>query len=295
MEDYERCLIGTLYVSKFYKSWLIFYKLGLCNTDVRNKIKYEYFCPWNSGDGENWNYLSMYGNCQAGEFSSIEERERELFSMFEYWKKTTLFADEFEVFNTPSMGLGVRVIEQDSQSAVFFRPLALHALHGFLEVIPESLFDELRTLGHQSLYKTYDRSSRKWVFSILFGPLSLVNSEANNSIGFSGLDTELRTLIWRVTYSLGILTGGSMDSVHVVDNLRCEYFDEDLQDVLTSELKPKRLKYGAVVPVKIDRGDRLARRRSYFLRIVMRHKKPEDEVNIVYSPGQEIFIDYDVI
>ena len=68
-----------------------------------------------------------------------------------------------------------------------------------------------------------------------------------------------------------------------------------LQDVLTSELKPKRLKYGAVVPVKIDGGDRLARRRSYFLRIVMRHKKPEDEVNNVYSPGQEIFIDYDII
>ena len=76
MEDYERCLIGTLYVSKFYKSWLIFYKLGLCNTtDVRNKLKCEYFCPWNSADGENWNYLSMYDNCQAGVFSSIEESE----------------------------------------------------------------------------------------------------------------------------------------------------------------------------------------------------------------------------
>ena len=56
-----------------------------------------------------------------------------------------------------------------------------------------------------------------------------------------------------------------MDSVHVVDKLRCEYFDEDLEDVITSELKPKRLKYGAVVPVRIDGGDRLARRRSYFL------------------------------
>ena len=62
------------------------------------------------GIRENWNYLSMYGNCQAGECSSIEESERELFSMFEYWKKATLFADEFEVFNTTSMGLGVRVI-----------------------------------------------------------------------------------------------------------------------------------------------------------------------------------------
>ena len=85
MEDFERCLLGTLHVSQFYKSWLIFYRLvGLCNIDVRNKIMYEYFYPWKSADGENWNYLSMYANCQAGEFSSIEERERELFSMFEY-------------------------------------------------------------------------------------------------------------------------------------------------------------------------------------------------------------------
>ena len=79
MEDFERRLIGTMYVSKFYKSWLIFYRLGLCNTDVRNKLKYEYFCPWNSADGENWNYLSMYGNCQAGEFCTIEEGARESF------------------------------------------------------------------------------------------------------------------------------------------------------------------------------------------------------------------------
>ena len=237
----------------------------------------------------------MYSNCQAGEFISIEERERELFSMFEYWKSSTLFADEFEVFNTPSMGLGVRIIEQDSQSVVFFRPLSLHALHGFLEVIPESLFEELNSLGHKSLYKTYDRTSRKWVFSILFGPLSLVNSKSNNSIGFSGQDSQLRTLIWRLTYSFGVLTSGSNDSNHVVDKFRCEYFDEDLEDVITSELKPKRLKYGAVVPVRIDGGDRLARRRSYFLRIVMRHKKPEEEVNIVYYPGQEIFIDYDIV
>ncbi len=153
-------------------------------------------------------------------------------------------------------------------------------MHGFLDVIPESLFVELRSIGHKSLYKTYDRTSRKLVFSILFGPLSLVNSKSDNSIGFSGLDSQLRTLMWRVTYSFGLLTGGSMDSVHVVDKLRCEYFDEDLEDVITSELKPKRMKYGDVVPVRID-----ARRRSYFFRIVMRHKKPE----------QEIFIDYDIV
>ena len=100
-------------------------------------------------------------------FGSVEEEQRELFGMFEFWKKATLLAEKIEVFNTSSMGLGVRVLEQASQSKVFFRPLSLHALHGFLEVIPRSLFEEMRSFGHSSLYKFYYRTTRKWVFSIL--------------------------------------------------------------------------------------------------------------------------------
>ena len=45
MEDFERCLLGTLHVSQFYKSWLIFYRLGLCNIDVRNKLNVDLLDP----------------------------------------------------------------------------------------------------------------------------------------------------------------------------------------------------------------------------------------------------------
>ena len=65
------------------------------------------------------------------------------------------------------MGLGVRVTRSGGAS-LLFRPLSLHSLHGFLEVIPESLFGVLRNCGHNSLYKFYDRSTRKWVFAIFF-------------------------------------------------------------------------------------------------------------------------------
>ena len=57
------------------------------------------------------------------------------------------------------MGLGVRVTGSGG-ALLFFRPLSFHALHGVLEVIPESLFDILRNRGHNSLYKFYDRSTR---------------------------------------------------------------------------------------------------------------------------------------
>ena len=56
--------------------------------------------------------------------------------MFEYWKKTVLCAEEIEVFNTATMGMGVRVLEQLYKSSIYFRLLSLHALHGFLYLIP---------------------------------------------------------------------------------------------------------------------------------------------------------------
>ena len=233
MENYERCLIRTVFVSKFYNSWLIFYRLGICNPDVRNKIMHESICPGILEDGEqNWNYLRTFDNCQAGEFGSVEEGQR----VFELWKKATLLAEEFEVFNTPSIGLGVRVLEQASQSKVFFRPLSLHALHGFLEVIPESLFEELRSFGHSSLYKFYDGTTRKWVFSILFGPLSIVNSKSGNSIGFCGIDTQLRTMVWRLTYSYGFMLNGDNSSAFLVDSFQCGEY-QDLQPHLQPHLQ----------------------------------------------------------
>jgi hypothetical protein len=45
--DYELALIQTYSVSKFYKSWIIFYRLGLLVVDdVRNKMKVENCSPW---------------------------------------------------------------------------------------------------------------------------------------------------------------------------------------------------------------------------------------------------------
>ena len=39
-KDYENGLLNTFSVSKFYKSWLIFYRCGLVDVEVRGKIKF---------------------------------------------------------------------------------------------------------------------------------------------------------------------------------------------------------------------------------------------------------------
>ena len=113
MLDYELCLIRTFSVTKFFKSWLIFYRYGLCDEFVRDKLKNnEGDCPWKSDTSGKWNYLRNHEIEQDGEFSGIVEGENELFCMFEFWRRKTLWADEFEVFNISDMGLGVRVLEQ---------------------------------------------------------------------------------------------------------------------------------------------------------------------------------------
>jgi hypothetical protein len=295
-KDYETALLNTYSVSKFYKSWIIFYRCGLVDVDVRRKIKFEGYMPWNNVDSGNWNYFPSVVN-QIGENRNLEEGKRELNGMFMYWKRSTLLAEEFEVYDTSCMGLGVRVTRSssDSEPFVFFRVLSLHALHGFLEIIPQSLFEELRIRGHNSLYKFYHRSSRKWIFAILFGPLSLVNSQVTNSIGFCSKDTQLRTLVWELTFSWGLLFCDKSGQVSEVESFQCRYYDSDEDDSITEDCIPSRLKYGTVIRLDSTEGNSIARKRSYVMRVVMRHRNPEDEVNIRYSNFEEVFIDYDFV
>jgi len=55
------------------------------------------------------------------------------------------------------------------------------------------------------------------------------------------------------------------------------------------------MKYGAVTRLSVSDGNSLIRKRSYFLRVVMRYDMPEQEVNLAYSHEEEIFIDYDFL
>jgi hypothetical protein len=79
-----------------------------------------------------------------------------------------------------------------------------------------------------------------------------------------------------------------------VDTFQCRYYDSDEDDVITKDVIPPRLmKYGAVTRVNSNDGNSICRKRYYFLRVVMRHEKIEEELNIGYSNNEEVFIDYD--
>jgi len=50
--DYELSLLHTSSVSKFYKSWLIFYRFGLVDAEVRGRIQFEGYMPWSNVNPE---------------------------------------------------------------------------------------------------------------------------------------------------------------------------------------------------------------------------------------------------
>ena len=80
-KDYEYGLLNTFSVSKFYKSWLIFYRCGLVDVEVRGKIKFEGYMPWNNVDPGNWNYYPWFIN-QIGDNNNNQS--------FLYQEKTNL-------------------------------------------------------------------------------------------------------------------------------------------------------------------------------------------------------------
>jgi len=109
------------------------------------------------------------------------------------------------------------------------------------------------------------------------------------------MDTELRTLVWELTFSWGLLFCDKSGLVSEVESFQCRYYDSDAEDVMTEEIVPPRLKYGTVMRVDSADGNSIVRKRSYVYRVVMRHKKPEEEVNIAYFNDEEVLIDYDFL
>ena len=83
LTDYELSLLHTCSVNKFYKSWLIFYRFGLVDAEVTDKIKFDGYIPWSNVNPGNWNCMPWLLN-QVGENGNFEEEKRELHGMFQY-------------------------------------------------------------------------------------------------------------------------------------------------------------------------------------------------------------------
>ena len=116
-------------------------------------------------------------------------RLKEYFSLIAFHVDSLIESEYFEVVNYPTMGLGLMAIKNSTVDEL------AEQIPGYLEYISEALFETLQILGHNSLYQYRDINNITHR-CILYGPLSLVNSKANITIGFLQCDPENHTEIY---------------------------------------------------------------------------------------------------
>jgi hypothetical protein len=83
----------------------------------------------------------------------------------------------------PGMGLGIR-----NTNRITVNDFG-DEINGYLEFIDMDLFHALHQLGYNSLF-TYVDSRREKLYCILYGPLSLCNSDPNRDVGFTWINRD---------------------------------------------------------------------------------------------------------
>ena len=89
----------------------------------------------------------------------------------------------FSVVKYPLMGLGIQ-----NKNRIEVNDFG-DEINGYLEFIDMDLFDALHQLGYNFLF-TYVDNKRQKLYCILYGPLSLCNSDQNRDVGFTWLNRD---------------------------------------------------------------------------------------------------------
>ena len=204
-------------------SWIVFQYFCLNVEGIRFLVQAHDYEPF---EGRAFRFRVPYNQLGLGEIP--EAFGRLLWkNLFPMWASCTLHHPYFEVFRTPSMGLGLRSLVDTT-----FLNMASE-VHGFLDFITDAeeaqtlVFHQLALANHPSLYwgLTEEHGIQN---AILFGPLSLCNS--NEWIG-GNLNPQIIQFVnfhpngieshWRLTYSWGIER--ALDFVGTDDQMEIQF------------------------------------------------------------------------
>ena len=218
MNAVEIRLFQDLRRSNALKAWLVLYRFGLQDPLLRTLLKTG--CqPWEEdivnansilfaprSGIDFWKYQEDFCHPPARQLTSYEAGY-EMKSYFKYFVTCTLNGDSFEVFDTDGMGLGIRATQLVSFGAISLE------LCGFMEIISYHLYSWLKENRYPSLYHWYDQLNNEFVYGILYGPLSLVNTGPNVDFGFMHWNISGTHSCWRFTYKFGQITEDLGDGV----------------------------------------------------------------------------------
>ena len=201
-------MLGSPLITNFLKTWIIFKCYALDNYLMRTQILCG-FRPWRNPDFEEFSFQyhvlpDWLVPAPAGGKFSVDAQEEEWKCFFDRWNKETLFNSNFEVFNTTAMGLGIMAKKDVTLDDMADR------VDGFLEFVSEEFFAELTIHRYKSLYRYVDGNG---IINccILFGPLSLVNSNVTIPVGFYNTDDAGVELGWQVHFTSHLIEETEVD------------------------------------------------------------------------------------
>ena len=176
---------------------------------------------------------------------------------------------------------------------------------GFLEYIPRTHFKHLQRLQYKSLYSfEYEdpvddgRGTRRTYYFILFGPLSLCNSNDEISVSFFNFDDrDGSLLLWRSSlYMAAEKTDNdpetctafqSTDRLKISDTtLGSDGESYNIYDI-TSMSDLKRV-------FKIVRPDLNREKVEFYVKVVLHHRSKSVFTGHVYDTDEEVFVKYNL-
>ena len=194
----DRLLFEDRTISTFFKSWIVFYTIGLQNENYRQYLlNINGLKPWDRSYSLYDPVWKFYPDCCIDHGGlSIAEASSQWQCFIDKWATVTLYTHPFEIILTDNMGLGLR-----TTARLHFSILS-EMIDGFLEFISEPLFRLLTRMQYRSLYTYLDSDGNRF-YCILFGPLSLANSYAHTPVGFSNTQDDGLELRWKSVFVFG--------------------------------------------------------------------------------------------
>lgn len=176
---------------------------------------------------------------------------------------------------------------------------------GFLEYIPRSHFRHLQRLNYKSLYSfEYEdpaedgSGTRRTYYFILFGPLSLCNSNNEISVSFFNFDDrDGSLLLWKTSLCMAFektendlvtcTLYESLDRFKVSDATLASDGESYNTHGITKMSDLKRV-------IKLVRPDLNREKVEYFVKVVLHHRSKAVFTGHVYAVDEEVFVKYNL-
>lgn len=250
-------------------------------------MKFHDLRPWrhlNTFPQEPWGYHPYFTKPEPNTlFESDAVREWDL--LMDNWMDVCFNSDHFEIVVTLDMGLGIRSTRESSFSDIS------EDLFGFLEIIQFGTFTTLFNRQYPSLYE-FEDDQDDLQFAVLYGPLSLCNSQADNSVGFEHFHINGMDLLTRVSFRFGVIIeefDESEDIMEITQNVHSLEFDVKYYNAVTESHIPFHTTDRSIAG-QIDMSNELMVKWFHRVRIALRPS--QDEHDTFYLPGQDVCVYY---